>query len=372
MSMTTTGTGIFYDGVTSDRRKVVVEIGDDAIRVGAPGGVPLACWAFADITPLTGPAGVLRIGLTNATAAARLEIHDQALAAVLLTRAKPADRSGLTDRRTRAKVVAYSIAAITTLIGAAIWGVPLLAAQISPHLPLALEMRLGTAIDMEVRHALDTSADGKPFECGTGDAVQAVAARAAFAKLIASLEEVAELRLPLRALVVRRPDVNAITLPGGHIYVFEGLLTKAASADEVAGVLGHEIGHVAHRDGTKAVLETAGLSLLFGMLLGDFTGGSAVVFAARTVLRSAYSRATEAAADEFGANLMYKAGGDPQAFGAILLRISDKQGAVHFLLDHPQAQERAEAIGRIGQPSPMRALLTPPEWEALKSICAGG
>ena len=70
---------------------------------------------------------------------------------------------------------------------------------------------------------------------------------------------------------------------------------------------------------------------------------------------------------------MYKVGGDPHALGAILLRISGKPGAApHFLLDHPEAQERADAIARIAQPSPLRALLTPPEWNALKSICAGG
>jgi Zn-dependent protease with chaperone function len=375
MNMTTTGIGIFYDGVTSDRRKVVVEIAADALRVSAPGGILLAHWRFADISPLPAPAGILRIGLANAAAAARLEIHDQALGAALLAHAKRTGRTGLTDRRTRVKVVAFSLAAIATLVGGAIWGIPLLAGRIAPHLPVALEMRLGGAIDMEVRQALDTSTDGKPFECGTGDAPRAVVARAAFAKLIAHLEEAAGLTLPLRTLVVRRPDVNAITLPGGRIYVFNGLLTKAEEVDEVAGVLGHEIGHVAHRDGTKSVLETAGLSLLFGMLLGDFTGGGAVIIAARTVLQSAYSRAAEAAADEFGANLMYKAGGDPHALGVILLRISDKQAAgaaPHFLLDHPQAQERAEAIARIAQPSPMRALLAPPEWEALKSICTGG
>src|SRR5262249_58436306 len=137
------------------------------------------------------------------------------------------------------------------------------------------------------------------------------------ASLVSALEAAAELPLPVRPLVVRRPDVNAITLPGGRIYVFEGLLTKANSVDEVAGVLGHEIGHVAHRDGTKSVLEAAGLSLLFGMLLGDFTGGGAVVIAARTVLQTAYSRTAEAAADEFGARLMDKLGGDPRALGTI-------------------------------------------------------
>jgi Zn-dependent protease with chaperone function len=154
--------------------------------------------------------------------------------------------------------------------------------------------------------------------------------------------------------------------------VFDGLLTKAVSVDEVAGVLGHEIGHVGHHDGTKSVLEASGLSLLFGTLLGDFTGGAALVGAARTLLQPAYSRKAEAAADEFGARLMYKVGGDPGALGAILLRISGQAVAPHFLLDHPQAQQRADAIARIGQPSQMRALLTPPEWAALSTICTEG
>jgi Zn-dependent protease with chaperone function len=371
--MTTTGAGIFYDGRTSDRREVKVDIGADTVRIRAPDGSVLAQWRFADIAPLTMPAGGLRIGLANAAAApARLEIRDRTLATVLLARAKSSDQTGLTDRRTRTRVVAFSLAAIVTVVGGAIWGVPLLADRIAPHLPVALELRLGAAIDVQVRDALDTFTAGKPFECGTEESAAAMAGRDAFAKLIASLEGTAGLPLPLRTLVVRRPDVNAITLPGGRIYVFNGLLAQANSVDEVAGVLGHEIGHVAHRDGTKSVLETAGLSLLFGMLLGDFTGGGAVVIAAKTVLRTAYSRTAEAAADEFGANLMRKVGGDPHALGAILLRISGKDGAApHFLLDHPQAQERADAIARVAQPSPMKALLTPTEWSALKSICTG-
>src|SRR6516162_775383 len=79
-SMTTSGTGIFYDGLTSDRRDVAVELGLDAIEVRAPDGAVLAQWPFALISPLATPAGTLRIGLANAPVAARLEIHDQALA----------------------------------------------------------------------------------------------------------------------------------------------------------------------------------------------------------------------------------------------------------------------------------------------------
>lgn len=370
--MATNGTGIFYDGLTSDRHKVAVEIDGDAIAVKAADGAMLARWPLDEVYPLATSDDVLKIGVASATVAARLEIHDRALAAALLGRLRRTDRSGLTDRRTRFKVVAWSLAAIVTLVGGAVWGIPLLAEQIAPHLPLSWEIRLGQAIDAQVRQTLD-SANGRkqPFECAVGDSAQAVAARDAFRKLVASLEGAAGLPLPLHVSVVRSPEVNAITLPGGRVYVFEGLVEKAATVDELAGVMGHEFGHVAHRDGTKTVLETAGLSLLFGMLLGDFTGGGAVVVAAKTVLRTAYSRSAEAAADEFGARLMYKVGGDPRALGAILLRIAGKPGmAPHFLLDHPEAQERAAAIARIGRPSPMKALLTPAEWHALKGICS--
>ena len=132
------------------------------------------------------------------------------------------------------------------------------------------------------------------------------------------LEVVAALPIPLDAKVVRRSEANAIALPGGHIYVFEGLVEKSENADEFAGVIAHEIGHVAHRDGTRAVLQSAGLSFLFGMLLGDFVGGGAVVIGARAVLQSSYSREVEGAADRYGVELMTRAGGDPRALGTIL------------------------------------------------------
>jgi predicted Zn-dependent protease len=95
-----------------------------------------------------------------------------------------------------------------------------------------------------------------------------------------------------------------------------------------------------------------------------------VVFTARRVLQTAYSRSAEAAADDFGARLIYKVGGDPRALGGILLRVSERQGvAPHFLLDHPEAQERADAIAKVGQPAPVKALLSAVEWNALKSMC---
>ena len=171
--------------------------------------------------------------------------------------------------------------------------------------------------------------------------------------------------------MVRRADFNAFALPGGHIYAFQGLIDRAQTPDEVAGVLAHEIGHVAHRDGTRTVLQAAGLSFLFGMMLGDFVGGGGVVIAAKTVVRSSYSRRVEAAADIYSVGLMQKAGGDPRALATILARVTaDKDEGIKILADHPDTKDRVIAINAIAPAGASTPLLGAADWAALKQICA--
>jgi Zn-dependent protease with chaperone function len=149
------------------------------------------------------------------------------------------------------------------------------------------------------------------------------------------------------------------------------VIAIAQTPDELAGVLAHEIGHVAHRDGTRTVLQTAGLSFLFGMMLSDFVGGGAVVIAARTVLKSSYSRRVEGAADAYSVDLMAKAGGDPHALAAILKRIvGDKKEGMKLLLDHPETKDRITAIDAVAVAGTPVPLLDPADWSALKQICA--
>jgi hypothetical protein len=367
--MSNVGAGIFFDGLTSARHPVTVALGTDAVEISAPGGGILAAWRFSEIAPLTTPKGVLRLGRANSKDAARLEIRDAALATELMGRAKRLDRSGLTGRGTRYKVAGLGIAAVVSLVASAIWGVPFVAERIAPRLPVTAEIRLGDAVDGQIRRFLGAGSSDKPFECGAEPGHEA--GRTAFNKLIGALEGAADLPMPVHAAVVRTPVANAIALPDGRVYVFEGLLALAQSPDEVAGVIGHELGHVAHRDGTKNVLEAGGMSVLFGMLLGDFTGGGAAVMAAQVVLRSANSRDKEAAADRFGAELMSRVGADPNALGKMLQRLSGKGTQVpHFLLDHPDAEERSAAIAMVEPPAVKKPLLTTSEWVALKRICS--
>src|SRR5262249_50304062 len=122
--------------------------------------------------------------------------------------------------------------------------------------------------------------------------------------------------------VLNTPDVNAFAVPGGYIYITRGLLTLADNEAEVAGVLGHEIGHInarhtAERMGQQqqAQWEVLGATLL-GAILGGNTGANAIGGWAqdRTQVQLAqYSQQQEFEADSLGVRYLKRATYDPQA-----------------------------------------------------------
>ena len=363
------GPAVYFDGTCSARNLVQIEAGAAGLHIIAADRHVLDEWSYAELRRMSAPGGVLRLGRRGETLLARLEIRDPALAAAIEDRAVTLDRGGAAERRLRRKIVGLSLAAAVSLIVTAIFGLPVLASRVIPFVPLTVERKLGDAVDKEIRSALDTQHLGAAFVCGNGPGE--AQGRAALDKLVGKLAAAAALPERLHVDVVRRSEPNAVALPGGRIYVYQGLIDKAQTPDELAGVMAHEIGHVAHRDGTRIVLQTAGLSFLFGMMLGDFVGGGAVVIAARTVLRSSYSRRVESAADAYSVGLMGKAGGDPRALAALLGRIvSDKEHGVKILLDHPETRDRIAAIEAVGVTGATRPLLDIADWSALKQICA--
>ena len=363
------GPAIYFDGTCSTRNDVLIEAGAAGLQIFSAGRHLLDEWFYAELRRQAAPDGVLRLGRHGETLLARLEVRDSALAAAIEDRAVTLDRGGVAERKLRRKVVILSLAAVVSLILTAIVGVPVLATRLTPLIPVAVEQKLGSAVDSQIRATLDTKHLGSAFVCGSGPS--GAAGQAALDKLVGRLKTAAELPYPLRVDVVRRADFNAFALPGGHIYVFQGLIDRAQAPDELAGVLAHEIGHVAHRDGTRTVLQAAGLSFLFGMMLGDFVGGGAVVIAAKTVLRSSYSRRAEASADTYSVVLMRKVGGDPRALAAILERVmADKDEGIKILADHPDTKDRIVAINAVAPAGATTPLLGAADWAALKQICA--
>ena len=155
--------------------------------------------------------------------------------------------------------------------------------------------------------------------------------------------------------VVNQSDINAFALPGGFVYVNRGVLDNARNEGEVAGVLAHEISHVALRHGThqasKAYLAQAGISILGGILGGKVGQGTAQIINAvgglgLNALFLKYSRDLESQADIRGAQILAASGYSPVDmvnFFHTLERV-DTSKKTNWLSDHPAPPDRIARI----------------------------
>jgi Zn-dependent protease with chaperone function len=139
-------------------------------------------------------------------------------------------------------------------------------------------------------------------------------------------------------------DFNAFAVPGGTIVLLDGL-AKAMDDEEVLAVLGHELGHVVHRDGMHGIAQQMGLLAVAGVVWGDMSSLAATVAAGFEGLR--YSRAMEADADAFAVTFLSRGGIPVQHLAdafAVIEREEAKRGAMPtFLNDHPSTPERVRA-----------------------------
>jgi predicted Zn-dependent protease len=172
-----------------------------------------------------------------------------------------------------------------------------------------------------------------------------------------------------RFFVVDENQLNAFAVPGGSIYVFAGLIERAKSTDELAGVLGHEIVHIkarhmARSSGPDAISVLSLLSMVLLARTGSGAQAAGMVGQAVAATRqAAYSRQLEMEADTLGARYMAAAGYDPK--GAIaFLRTLDQERALNpidvpaYIMSHPITQERvanAELVVRSLSSNPSRA-----------------
>ncbi len=159
-------------------------------------------------------------------------------------------------------------------------------------------------------------------------------------------------KVPFTIKVLDSEEVNAFALPGGFFFVNSGLILKADNEAELAGVMAHEIAHVAARHGTKQatrgeIINIASIPLIF---MGGWTGyiirqgaGLAIPMGFLT-----FSRAFESEADKLGLEYMYKAGYDPTCFVDFFEKIQTlekkKPGTMSKVFStHPMTDDRIKA-----------------------------
>lgn len=242
-----------------------------------------------------------------------------------------------------------AVAAFALLSALVVYGVTATPALLARMIPRSVETRLG---DLMVGDF-----GGRTCNSEAGDtALAALTARM-------GVEGDVDVR------VVNIPMVNAVTLPGGHVLLFRGLIDAAETPDEVAGVLGHEVGHVAHRHVLQSLLRQLGLSVVLGGLDGNVGGYTNVL------LSASYSRAAESEADGYAIDQLTQARVSPKGAARFFERLSGAEvkakGAgvvLGYLASHPASSERQKRFADAAKGSYAPAL-DADQWRALKTIC---
>lgn len=338
----------WYDGVTARRHVGTVRWhGDDLhedLRLHSDDGetmiVPLADLVFVERGVLDGSYS------RKADDGFRLVFTDpvpDALAARLPRGARFGKWiDGLGLPKAAALFAAISAALVALVLTAPSW--------LGPRIPPAWESRIGEAM----------VGDLQDVSCRTP------ASDAALAKLVRQLDPDSP---PTRVSIANIDMVNAVALPGGQVLVFDGLIQESSDPDELAGVIGHEIGHVRERHVMQALLRQFGLSILLGGVNSD-VGNTLFGLTAMS-----YSREAEREADVFSRAQMARSDISPAStadfFADLAKQGEGGPGWASWIASHPMPQEREDAFrkavvpGRAYRPSLSRA-----EYEAIRDACA--
>ena len=348
-----------FDGAGEGARLVISDL---ATRT------ELDAWPANDVFPVHARKNELRIGVSNKPYGARIAIQkrdDVALARQMLPALAMRHRQ---DRARQLQLVGISTAALVSVIVAYIFGVPLLAGNIVRVMPIEWEQEFGDTVAAQLEEQL--TENGGWEICDTDPESVANRAITRFAEAA-----MAEANSPFKPsiTVVRSTVPNAFALPGGKAFYFSALLDQTETPDEFAGVMAHELGHVAHRHVMESLVSSAGTGLLIGFILGDMSGLSVAGGLGAMLIDTRFSRQAEAEADRFSATVAARLGFDPVGLPNLLERVAaddDFTRAFALLSTHPLTDERRRALEALAQPRDDTVEpFSDEEWRAIKTIC---
>lgn len=192
-------------------------------------------------------------------------------------------------------------------------------------------------------------------------------------RILRGLLETLPARSPLRRYdfsieVIENDTVNAMALPGGRIVVFSGLLKKVRSENELAMVLGHELGHYAHRDHLRGLGRGVGAALATAMIFGQDSHAAGIASKLFLGMEMRYSQRQESAADSFGLDMLASRYGHAGGAVDFFSRLKGESGGKisYILASHPHPDDRISSLRRMIAAKGYRVERTIPMKEGLK------
>jgi predicted Zn-dependent protease len=244
------------------------------------------------------------------------------------------------------------LAAAAVCAGAAAWCLPQLVAY---ALPWSVEQQLGGV---------------QPTEFGPVCANKPDPAVAALETLVGKLypQSPAEVAMPVHVQVVDNPQVNAFATLGGQIVVLSGLIDAVQSPEELAGILAHELSHIARRHPIHHVADTMLMQLGIALLLGTDSQLGTAVRSANYWAGLQFDRRQETQADTDALLRLRRSLIAPDGLADFFARQQSTAEAPVWLSDHPGTQERQARV-RAAAGYRCEPALSPQAWADLKQVC---
>lgn len=358
----------YFDGRSAQPVEVVLSFGGRSLVIVGLDDRAIAHWPLATLRSLGEPAETLLQLVPDASSDERIVLEEPEMIGAIRDTCPDLYRRQV-DKPGLRRAALWSAGAIGAVVLILLVLIPTLADRLAEYIPPEREQALGDAVAEQLGNLLVHQSAGRPRLCAEAGGTKALdlMTRRVAAK--------ADLPYPLRVNVLNSRLVNAVTLPGGRILIFRGLIDEATSPEEVAGVLAHEIGHVVNHDPTRGVLRAAGTAGIMGLLLGDVFGATVLAAASDAVLNASHQREAETLADEYAYFLLGESGlpATPLAdfFDRLREEHGDTDGPLKYLASHPALtgrMQRAIEADRIGNGTFVPVLLDR-DWLALGNIC---
>lgn len=170
--------------------------------------------------------------------------------------------------------------------------------------------------------------------------------------------------------IVDGSEANAFTTLNGHIYVLAGLIKEVSSAEELALILAHEVGHAEHRHVVDKLIKTIGIEALFSIM----TGGDPVLISeiSKMTLSTSFDRSKEEEADDFALQLAFDSQINPRRLAQFFIKMKSKdqsvlQDKLSFVSTHPMSSDRIKKSSDFVLPDDFEEIPIPLDWEVVKS-----
>ena len=344
---------------------MTVELYGICLRIETPDSTPID-WRYRDIQVLDQPVPPQPAKLTAGKESnARLYIEPEywpVLKAKLPATAFPAIRLATSWKA----LLSYTGLSLAFVFGAVSYG-PGVFEQASGLIPRETEVQIG-------KMALASSIDYPVCIAPQGDL--------ALQKMVDNLKQGMTRDVPVNVRVVSDDEtLNALAAPGGQLILFSGIIRHASSAEEVAGVLAHEMAHVEMNHPMKSLMRHLGVSFTLQMMFGDTGAFKNTAQFAGMLNHLHYSRKDELEADKVGFELLEKANIDPSGLTLFFERVKQMETKNHnpahghwelgdYFSTHPPTEQRIHQLTTAQADSQnYRPLLDRHEWQALRAIC---